>query len=154
MEYLSKERHNELAAELRYLIEEVYPKVAEDVAETGSQGDRSDNAGYREARRIQGKTISRIKFLQKILENSRVIDPEFLPKDTVTLLSRVEFTNLATKTRMKFQIVSPHEMDLEAGKISLNSPIGAALMGKKVGEIAEAKIPAGTLSLKIESIEI
>ena len=120
-----------MAAELRHLIEDVYPKVAEDVAETGSQGDRSDNAGYREARRIQGKTISRIKFLQKILENSRVIDPDFLPKDRVSLLSRVEFMNLTTNTRMKFQIVSPHEMDLEAGKISLKSPIGAALMGKR-----------------------
>jgi transcription elongation factor GreA len=154
MEYLSKERHDEIAAELRHLIEDVYPKVAEDVAETGSQGDRSDNAGYREARRIQGKTISRIKFLQKILENSRVIDTEFLPKDRVTLLSRVEFTNLSTNTRMIFRIVSPHEMDLEAGKISLKSPIGAALMGKKVGEIAEAQIPAGTLRLRIESISL
>ena len=152
MEYLSKERHDELASELRYLIEEVYPKVAEEVAETGSQGDRSDNAGYREARRIQGKTISRIKFLQKVLENSRVIDPEFLPKDRVSLLSVVEFTNLPTDTQMKFQIVSPHEMNLEAGKISLKSPIGAALMGKKVGEIAEAQVPSGTLRLRIESI--
>ena len=105
MEYLSKQKHDEIAAELRHLIEDVYPKVAEDVAETGSQGDRSDNAGYREARRIQGKTISRIKFLQKILENSRVIDPEFLPKDRVSLLSLVEFTNINTNTRMKFQIV-------------------------------------------------
>ena len=154
MEYLSKERHDEIAAELRHLIEDVYPKVAEDVAETGSQGDRSDNAGYREARRIQGKTISRIKFLQKILENSRVIDPDFLPKDRVSLLSRVEFTNLTTNTRMIFQIVSPHEMDLEAGKISLKSPIGAALMGKKVGEIAEAQVPSGTLRLRIESITL
>ena len=154
MEYLSKERYNEITAELRHLIEEVYPKVAEEVAETGSQGDRSDNAGYREARRIQGKTISRIKFLQKILENSRVIDPEFLPKDRVSLLSRVEFTNLATNTRMTFQIVSPHEMDLEAGKISLKSPIGAALMGKKVGEIAQAQVPSGTLRLRIESITL
>ena len=152
MEYLSKERHDEIAAELRHLIEDVYPKVAEDVAETGSQGDRSDNAGYREARRIQGKTISRIKFLQKILENSRVIDPGALPKDRVSLLSRVEFTNLSTNTRMRFQIVSPHEMDLEAGKISLKSPIGAALMGKKVGDIAEAQVPSGTLHLRIESI--
>ena len=153
MEYLSKERHDEIAAELRHLIEDVYPKVAEDVAETGSQGDRSDNAGYREARRIQGKTISRIKFLQKILENSRVIDTEFLPKDRVTLLSRVEFTNLSTNTRMIFRIVSPHEMNLEAGKISLKSPIGAALMGKRVGEIAEAQVPSGTVRMRIESID-
>ena len=152
MEYLSKERHDEIAAELKHLIEEVYPKVAEDVAETGSQGDRSDNAGYREARRIQGKTISRIKFLQKILEHSRVINPDALPKDCVSLLSRVEFTNLSTDARMTYEIVSPHEMDLEAGKISLKSPIGAALMGKKVGDIAEVQVPDGTLRLKIESI--
>ena len=126
--------------------------VKDDLAEASAQGDRSDNAGYREARRIQGKTISRIRFLQKILEHSRVIDPDVLPKDRVSLLSLVEFTNLATNTRMKFQIVSPHEMNLEAGKISLKSPIGAALMGGKVGDTVKAQVPSGTLHLRIESI--
>lgn len=154
MEYLSKERYDELVTELNYLINVVYPQVREDVAETSAQGDRSENAGYREARRKQAKTISRIRFLQKILEHSRVIDPNALPRDRVCLLSYVEFTNLSTNTRMKFQIVSPHEMNLEAGKISLKSPIGAALMGRKVGEIAEAQVPSGTLRLKIESITL
>ena len=154
MEYLSKQKYDELAAELKHLISVVYPKAKEELAEMSAQGDRSDNAGYREARRIQGKTISRIRFLQKVLENSRVIDPDVLPKDRVSLLSVVEFTNLSTNTRMKFKIVSPHEMDLEAGKISLKSPIGAALMGKKVGEIAEAQTPSGTLRLRIESITL
>ena len=154
MEYLSKQRYDEIAAELKHLINEVYPQVTDDLAEASAQGDRSDNAGYREARRMQGKTISRIRFLQKILEHSRVIDPDVLPKDRVSLLSRVEFTNLATNTRMTFEIVSPHEMDLEAGKISLKSPIGAALMGKKVGEIAEAQVPSGTLRLRIDSITL
>ena len=152
MEYLSKQRYDEIAAELKHLINEVYPKVTDDLAEASAQGDRSDNAGYREARRMQGKTISRIRFLQKILEHSRVIDPDALPKDRVCLLSRVEFTNLATNTRMTFEIVSPHEMVLEAGKISLKSPIGATLMGKKVGDIAEAQVPSGTLRLRIDSI--
>ena len=152
MEYLSKERYNELAAELNHLVTEVYPKVTDDLAEASAQGDRSDNAGYREARRIQGKTISRIRFLQKVLEHSRVVDQDALPKDRVCLLSRVEFTNLSTNVRMSFQIVSPHEMDLDSGKISLKSPIGAALMGRKVGEIAEAPVPSGTVRLRIESI--
>ena len=152
MEYLSKQKYDEIAAELHHLIGEVYPKVREDLAEASAQGDRSDNAGYREARRIQGKTISRIRFLQKILENSRVIDPDSLPKDRVSLLSRVEFTNLTTNARMTFEIVSPHEMDLEAGKISLKSPIGAALMGKKVGETVEVRVPSGILQLRIDSI--
>lgn len=152
MEYLSKQRYDEIAAELKHLINDVYPKVTEDLAEASAQGDRSDNAGYREARRTQGKTISRIRFLQNILEHSRVIDPDVLPKDRVCLLSRVEFTNLTTNTRMEFKIVSPHEMDLEAGRISLKSPIGEALMGRKVGEIAEARVPSGVLHLRIESI--
>ena len=154
MEYLSKQRYDELAVELRHLVNEVYPKVKEDLAEASAQGDRSDNAGYREARRIQGKTISRIRFLQKVLENSRVVDTGVLPRDRVCLLSRVEFTNLSTQTRMTFEIVSPHEMDLEAGKISLKSPIGAALMGRKVGDIAEARVPSGTVRLRIESITL
>ena len=154
MEYLSKQRYDEIAAELKHLVDVVYPKVKDDLAEARAQGDLSENAGYREARRIQGKTISRIRFLQKVLEYSRVIDTGQLPKDRVCLLSRVEFTNLSTNNRMKFEIVSPHEMDLEAGKISLKSPIGAALMGKKVGEIAEAQVPSGTLRLRVESITL
>ena len=152
MEYLSKQRYDEIAAELKNLVDVVYPKVKDDLAEARAQGDLSENAGYREARRIQAKTISRIRFLQKVLEHSRVIDPDVLPKDRVCLLSQVEFTNLSTNARMKYQIVSPHEMDIEAGKISLNSPIGAALLGKKVGEIAEAQVPSGALRLRIESI--
>ncbi len=152
MEYLSKQRYDELLAELNYLITVVYPEIRENVAETSAQGDRSENAGYREARRRQAKTISRIRFLQRVIDNSRVIDPEALPRDRVCLLSLVEFTNLSTNSKMKFEIVSPHEMNLEAGKISLKSPIGAALMGKKVGEIAEAQTPSGIIPLKIESI--
>ena len=151
---MSKQRYDEIAAELKHLVNEVYPKVKEDLAEARAQGDLSENAGYREARRIQAKTISRIRFLQKVLEYSRVINPDNLPKDKVSLLSRVEFTNLATNTRMTFKIVSPHEMDLEAGKISLKSPIGAALMGKKVGDIAEARVPSGILRLRIEDITL
>jgi len=152
MEYLSKQRYDEIAAELKNLINVVYPKVKDDLAEARAQGDLSENAGYRAARRTQAKTISRIRFLQNVLEHSRVIDPDNLPKDKVCLLSRVVFTNLSTNTRMEFKIVSPHEMDLEAGKISLKSPIGAALMGKKAGEIAEARIPSGIVQLRIESI--
>lgn len=154
MEYLSKQRYDEIASELNHLISVVYPQVREDVAETSAQGDRSENAGYREARRKQAKTISRIRFLQKVLEHSRVIDPEALPKDRVCLLSRVKFTNLSTNARMTFKIVSPHEMNLEAGMISMKSPIGAALMGKKVGEIAQAQVPSGILHLRIESITL
>lgn len=152
MEYLSKERYDEIAAELHNLITVVYPKVKDDLAEARSQGDLSENCGYRAARSAQAKTISRIRFLQRVLEHSRVLDTSELPKDRVVLLSKVEFTNLNTNTRQTFTIVSPHEMDLEARKISLKSPIGEALMGKQVGDIAEVHAPAGIMRLRIEKI--
>ena len=154
MEYLSKERYDEIAAELDRLITVDYPKIKDDLAEARAQGDLSENAGYRAARRSQGKAISRIRYLQKILQYSRVIDTDALPKDTVSLLSRVEFTNLASGIRMTYTVVSPHEMDLQNGKISCRSPLGAALMGKKVGEIADVPAPAGTFQIRIENIEV
>lgn len=154
MEYLSKERYDEIAAELDRLITVDYPKIKDDLAEARAQGDLSENAGYRAARRSQGKAISRIRYLQKILQYSRVIDTDALPRDTVSLLSRVEFTNLSSGTRMTYTVVSPHEMDLQNGKISCKSPLGAALMGKKVGEIADVAAPAGTFQIRIENIEV
>ena len=153
MEYLSKERYDEIAAELNNLMFVEYPKVKDALSEARAQGDLSENCGYRAARSAQAKMISRIRFLQKVLKYSRVIDPSRLPKDKVTLLSRVEFTNLNTDQRMTYTIVSPHEMDLQAGKISLKSPIGEALMGRKSGDIVEVHAPAATFRLRIESID-
>lgn len=153
MEYLSKERHAEIAAELDNLINVEYPKIKDDLSEARAQGDLSENFEYRAARRAQAKCISRIKFLQNVLKYSRVIDTASLPKDQVSLLSTVEFTNLANGMQMRYTIVSPHEMNLENGKISLHSPIGAALMGHKVQDIVEAHTPNGTLRLRIDSVQ-
>ncbi len=154
MEYLSKERYDEIAAELHRLINVDYPRIKDDLVEARAQGDLSENAGYRAARRAQGKAISRIRYLQKILRYSRVIDPRALPRDKVCLLSRVEFTNLSTGELMTFHIVSPHEMNLQEGKISINSPIGKALMGHSEGEVVTVEAPAGAFSLRIESIRV
>ncbi len=152
MEYLSKERHDELVSELNRLINVDYPKIKDDLSEARAQGDLSENCGYRAARSAQAKAISRIRFLQKVLQFSRVIDPENLPKGQVTLLSRVEFINLSTDERMSYTIVSPHEMDLQKGKISLKSPIGMALMGAKTGDVVEVKAPSGIFKIKVEQV--
>lgn len=154
MEYLSKERYDEIAGELENLISVEFPKIKDALAEARAQGDLSENFEYRAARRAQAKMISRIKFLQRVLKYSRVIDTKLLPKDQVCLLSKVEFTNLANDTRMCYKIVSPHEMNLAEGKISLKSPIGEALMGKKAGDVVEVNVPAGKLQLRIESVTI
>lgn len=153
MEYLSKERYDEIVAEINFLINEEYPRIKDALAEARAQGDLSENFEYRAARRAQAKTISRIRFLQKVLDYSRIIDTKALPKDRISLLSKVEFTNLATNVRMTYTVVSPHEMDLQNGKISCKSPIGMALMGKKLGEIAEVNAPSGTFKVRIENIE-
>lgn len=152
MEYLSKERYDEISAELYNLINVEFPKVKDALAEARAQGDLSENFEYRAARRAQAKMISRIRFLQNVLKFSRVIDTKTLPKGQVTLLSKVTFTNLTTDKVLTYTIVSPHEMNLQEGKISLKSPIGEALMGKKVGDIAEAHAPAGVLKLRIDEI--
>lgn len=96
MEYLSKERYDEIVAELDNLMNVEYPRIREELSEARAQGDLSENAGYRAARRAQGKAISRIRFLQKVLEHSRIIDRNSLPKDRISLLSKVEFTHLGT----------------------------------------------------------
>lgn len=152
MEYLSKERYQQIEAELDDLIRIQYPRIRDELSEARAQGDLSENYEYRAARRAQGKTISRIKFLQNVLKFSRVIDPKNLPKDEVCLLSKVVFTNIASGQKMTYTIVSPHEMNLREGKMSLKSPIGAALMGRHVGDVVEVQVPSGKMSLRIEGI--
>lgn len=154
MEYLSKERYDEIVAELDNLMNVEYPRIRDDLSEARAQGDLSENAEYRAARRAQGKAISRIRFLQKVLQHSRIIDKSALPKDRISLLSKVEFTHLGTGRKMTYTIVSHHEMDLDHGKLSCNSPIGLALMGRKVGETVEVNAPAGKFQIRIDSVTI
>lgn len=154
MEYLSKERYDEIVAELDNLMNVEYPRIRDDLSEARAQGDLSENAEYRAARRAQGKAISRIRFLQKVLQHSRIIDKSALPKDRISLLSKVEFTHLGTGKKMTYTIVSHHEMDLDHGKLSCNSPIGLALMGRKVGETVEVNAPVGKFQIRIDSVTI
>ncbi len=154
MEYLSKERHDQIVSELNRLMYEEYPRIKDELCEARAQGDLSENAEYRSARRAQAKAISRIRFLQKVLQFSRVIDPAKLPLGEVNLLSRVEFTNLSTDVRMTYTVVSPHEMNLQEGKISLKSPIGAALMGHRAGDVVDVHAPSGTFQVRIEKVTV
>ncbi len=154
MEYLSKERYDQIVEELNNLINVEYPRIKDDLSEARAQGDLSENFEYRAARRAQGRAISRIKFLQRVLQYSRVIDTNALPKDKISLLSKVEFTNLATNSRMTYTVVSPHEMNFQEGKISCKSPIGLALMGRKVGEEVDVEAPSGTFRIRIESVTV
>ena len=154
MEYMSQEGYDKLVAELHQLESVELPKVRDAIAEARDKGDLSENFEYHAAKREQGRLLSRIRFKQRVLAHARVIDMSRLSSDCVQLLSRVEMTNLANDKRMTYTLVSPHEANLHEGKISIKSPIGQALLNKKVGDTVEVRVPAGLLRLHIDSIQL
>ena len=154
MEYMSQEGYDSLVAELHELESVELPKVREAIAEARDKGDLSENFEYHAAKRAQARLLSRISFKQKVLANARVIDMSRLSADTVQLLCRVEMTNLAANKKMTYTIVSPHEADIHEGKISIKSPIAQALLGKRIGDVVEVRVPAGLMKLRIENIQL
>ena len=152
-EYMSQEGYDELVAELHQLESVELPRVREAIAEARDKGDLSENFEYHAAKREQSRLLGRIRFKQRVLENARVIDMSRLNGDGVQLLSKVGMTNLNNNAKMSYTIVSPHEADFTKGKISIKSPIGQALMNKKVGDVVEVRVPAGMLKLRIDTIQ-
>lgn len=151
---MSKEGFDKIASELQQLETVELAKVKDAISEARDKGDLSENFEYHAAKREQGRLLSRISFLQKVLKNARVIDKSVLKTGVVGLLSQVEITNLTVNRRMKYTIVSPHEADLKTGKISILSPIAKAMLGKKAGDEVSVRVPAGMLSLRIESVTL
>ena len=154
MEYLSQECYDKLVEELHYLENVELPRVKEALVEAREKGDLSENFEYHAARREQSRLLGRIRFKQRVLEYARVIDTSRLDTDKVGLLSRVTLTNLTGNSHTTYTLVSPHEADMSAGKISIQSPIAQALLGKKAGDIVEVTVPAGQLRLRIDGIEL
>ena len=154
MEYLSKECYDKLVAELHQLETVELQRVKDAISEARDKGDLSENFEYHAAKREQGRLLSRIRFKQRVLEHARVLDTSLLTGDGVQLLSRVGITNLSNNAHMTYTIASPHEANLREGKISIKSPIGEALLNKKVGDVVEVRVPAGLLKLRIDSIEV
>ena len=154
VEYMSQEGYDKLVAELRQLESVELPQVKEAIAEARDKGDLSENFEYHAAKREQSRLLGRIRFKQNVLANARILDMSRLASDSVQLLSKVEMTNLANNSRMTYTIASPHEANLREGKISVKSPIAQALLNKKVGDVVEVKVPAGTLKLRIENIQL
>lgn len=154
MEYMSQEGFDKIAEELHHLETVDLPQVKDAISEARDKGDLSENFEYHAAKREQGRLMGRARFLQKVLENARVIDKSLLKSDAVGLLSRVELKNMANGRTMTYTIASPHEANLKEGKISIKSPIAEALLGKKAGDEVEVQVPAGKLKLRIESVSL
>lgn len=154
MEYLTQECYDKLVAELHELEYVELPRVRDALAEARAQGDLSENFEYHAAKREQGRLLGRIRFKQRVLQFSRVIDQKQLRTDAIGLLTKVEMTNVATNAPMTYTIVSPHEANLQEHKISIKSPIAQALLGHHVGDIVEVRVPVGIQRLRIDSIAL
>ncbi len=154
MEYLSQECYDKLVAELRQLIDVELPRVKNEIAEARDKGDLSENFEYHAAKREQGKLLGRIRFKQRVLQFARPIDASHFDSETVGLFRKVEITNMGNNMKMTYTVVNPHEANVREGKISIKSPIAEALLGKKVGDVVDVKVPAGTLKLRIDAISV
>lgn len=151
--YYTKEGLKKLKDELSYLKDVERPKASNAIGEARDKGDLSENAEYDAAKEAQGLLEMRISRMNEIMANARLIDESQLDTSKVLVLSKVVIKNLNNEIQMNYTLVAESEADLKSGKISVNSPIGKGLLGKKVGEIAEVTVPNGRLKFEIISID-
>ena len=150
--YITKQRLSEIEEEVRKLKFEGRRDIAQRIADARAQGDLSENAEYDAAREEQGLLELRIRKMEQVLGNSTIIDESNIQTDKVGIMTKVKVLNEKTGKENVYKIVSQEEADLDSGRLSMSSPIGRALLNKKVGEKVQVKIPAGTLDLKVISI--
>ena len=151
---ISTLRLKELEQELHYLKTTREKEVAEQIKEARSFGDLSENSEYDAAKEAQAMLEMKINKLKAALASAKIIDPKKLSTDTVQILSTVEMENVKNKARMKYTIVSESEANLREGKISSQTPVAQGLLGHKVGDVVDIKIPQGVVQLKIVNISI
>ncbi len=152
--YLTPEGYKKLKEELEELKSTGRAEAAAAIAEAREKGDLSENAEYDAAKDAQGMLELKISELEKTLSNARVLDASQLDSSKVTVLSDVVIKNVKTGKEMKYKLVSESEADAKARKISVSSPIGKGLLGKKVGEVATIKTPRGDVEFEIVKISI
>ena len=152
MAYMTQKGYDELVAKLQHMESIDRPAASAAIAEARDKGDLSENAEYDAAKEWQGKLETEIAMLKKTIIEAKIIDTTHLDTSTVQILSTVELRNVKNKMAMKYTIVSATEADLRSGKISVETPIAKGLLGKKVGDIAEIKVPQGTIQLEVVSI--
>jgi transcription elongation factor GreA len=152
--YVTKETLEQMKMELQRMKAVDRPAASKAIAEAKEKGDLKENAEYDAAKEAQGHLESKIAQMEGILANTRIVDESTIDTSKVSVLTKVTLTNLNTKKEVVYKLVSENEADLKAGKISVTSPIGKGLLGKKPGEIAEIQAPAGILKFRIENITI
>src|ERR1700722_8056513 len=152
--YFTKESLQHLQKELQKLKTVDRPAASKAIAEARENGELKEDAEYDAAKEAQGLLEAKIKNFESELANARIIDAETIDTSKVSVLTKVTVTNLNTKKQVTYHLVSEKEADLKSGKISVTSPIGKGLLGKKIGETAEVTAPAGIIKFKVENITV
>ena len=152
--YISQEGYDALNNEINHLERVERKRISGQIAEARDKGDLSENAEYDAAKEAQGLLELKISKLKNTLANCRVIDPKDVDLSKVNIQTIVRLKNMKVNKEVTYTMVAESESDLKAGKISVKSPIGEGLMGKKVGEIAAIKVPAGIIEFEILDISI
>lgn len=149
---MSQEGYDKLLAQLKYLEAVERPRIIAAIAEARDKGDLSENAEYDAAKEEQGMFESKVAELKKTIADAKIIDATKLKTDVVQILNKVQLKNVKNGMKMTYTIVSDTEANLKEGKISVNTPIAKGLLGKKVGDVAEIKVPSGMIQLEILDI--
>jgi transcription elongation factor GreA len=150
--YYTAEGLKKLRDELNHLKDVERPKASQAIGEARDKGDLSENAEYDAAKEAQGLLEMKISKMEEIYANARLIDESQLDTSKVLVHSTVKIKNVTNGAEVKYKLVAQSEADLKSGKISVDSPIGKGLLGKKVGDVAEVEVPSGTM--KFEILEI
>lgn len=152
MAYVSEEGYNKLLADLKQLEAVERPKIVAAIAEARDKGDLSENAEYDAAKEAQGLLESKIAQLKAVIADAKILDASKLKTDCVQILNKVVLKNVKNGMQMTYTIVSESEANLKEGKISVKTPIAQGLLGKKVGDVAEIKVPQGIIQLEVVNI--
>ena len=152
MKYYTKEGLEKLKKELQKLKSIERPAISQQIAEARDKGDLSENAEYDAAKNAQSMLEMKISKLEALVSNAKIIDESKLDNSKVFILSKVKIKNLKNNAIITYSLVPESEADLKKGKISVTSPIAKGLLGKKVGDQAEIKVPSGVIIFKIIEI--
>ena len=152
--FITQEGLNKLKEELAHLMNVERPAISKQIGEAIEKGDISENAEYDAAKDAQGMLEAKIATLRGKIANARIIDESKIDTSSVQILNTVTIKNMKNNAVMKYTIVSEHEADLKSGKISIETPIAKGLLGKKVGDSVEIKVPSGVIPFEIVDISM
>jgi transcription elongation factor GreA len=152
--YFTEEGLQKLKDEVHFLKTTERASIVRQIAEARDKGDLSENAEYDAAREAQGMLEARIAKLEDILANARLVDASHMDTSKVSILTKVKIKNLKNNQTVQYTLVTQSEANLKEGKISIDSPIGKGLMGKKVGDKVDITVPAGTIPFEIIEITL